>query len=245
MKTSFVALAFFLAFPLIVTAQNASIRGIHFEVNRSHPAFSITKEKLKQAQTLTGLNKHYKASWVRAYNMVEVLTSHKGQIRKTVSENDILTQQQKQAMNTADIGTAIAVKVRYIPKNNLKHNDIKEMNFTFSVEPENEAQYPGGPQALNQYLQETTINKIPDGIFTGYKMAAVKFSINEKGQVTDTHLFWPSEDEQTDQLLLNAVRKMPNWIPASYTDGTKVKQEFALAIGNKESCVVNLLNFKE
>ena len=62
------------------------------------------------------------------YISVEILTSYKGGIRKAVSKNDTLRQEQKDIMNMADLGTDISVKVQYIPDNTLKHNDPKEIN---------------------------------------------------------------------------------------------------------------------
>ena len=163
---------------------------------------------------------------------------------KAVGKNDILTREQKDIMNRADVGTAISVKARYIPENNLKHNDIKEINFTFTPAPENDATYVGGEEELRKYLKEKAIDKIPDGIFVNWALAAVKFAVNEDGEIIDVHIFESSKDEKTDGILLEAIRNMPCWKPAEYTNGRKVKQEFVLTVGNMENCVVHTLHIR-
>ena len=233
------------AFPYFGSSQESSTNAFSCDVYRNYPPISITKEKLKEAQTLVDLNKNYDSDWVKEYISVEILTSYKGKSRKAVSNNINLSQEQKTTINTADEGTDISVKVQYIPDNTLKHNDPKEMQFTFSVEPESEAKYAGGSEQLKQYLKDNIFDKISKDRFRQYQLAAVKFTIDEEGQVINPHVFWSSEDEQTDKLLLDAIRNMPSWKPAEYANGLKVKQEFVLTVGDMESCVVPLLNIRQ
>jgi TonB family protein len=147
-------------------------------------------------------------------------------------------------MNKADVGTDISVKVQYIPDNTLKHNDVKEMTFSFVVDPESEATFYGGEQQLKKYLKEHGLEKISPANIKRYHLAAVKFTINEEGQVINAHVFESSKDEKVDKLLLDTISKMPRWKPAEYANGTKVKQEFVLLVGDMESCVINLVNIR-
>lgn len=240
-----VLLCVVLFFPRPGSSQDSSTFELSYDVHRSYPYMSITKEKLNEAHTLSDLDKNYKSSWVKEYISVEVLTSYQGKTRKTVGKNNMLSFEQKDAMKTADVGTDISVKVRYVPDNKLKHNDPKEINFTFVVEPEREATYVGGSQQLKQYLKGNLMDKVSEVNFKRYQLAAVKFTIDEEGHVVNPHIFWTSEDEKTDKLLLDAVCNMPNWQPAEYANGLKVKQEFVLTAGDMESCVVNLLNIRQ
>lgn len=245
MKNSFVIfLLLLLVFPHLGSAQDLSGNEPGFEVNRIHPYISITRDALTAARTLSDLNEHYKPSWIREYITVEILTTYKGQLRKAVSNQETLSQEQKDHMNTADVGTDISVKVRYIPDNTLKQNNPKELHFTFSVDPDNEATYPGGKQQLNAYLKEQAIDRIPANTFRDYDLTAVKFAIDEEGHVMDAHIFWSSEDEKTNRLLLETICNMPNWKPATYVDGTKVRQEFVWTVGSMENCMINLLNIR-
>lgn len=213
-------------------------------VNRVARSFTVTKEKLTAATSLADLNRYYKSEWVRSYISVEVLTCLEGNIRKTVSKNDRLTNEQKEMMTTADVGSEIAVSVQYMPENNLKQNEPKEIRFSFTIDPESEAAYPGGPEKLKQYLQGNIIDEIPDGTFTNYDLVAVTFTIDETGQIINPRVFSSTEQESIDALLLKSIRAMPAWKPAAYANGVKVKQDFALTVGSQENCMLNLLSVR-
>ncbi len=219
-----------------------------FEVHRIYPYILMTKEALKKAGNLADLNRHYQASWVRQYISVEISTIYKGKIIKSLGKNDTLTPEQKERMSASDAGKDISVTVKYIPENTLKDNEPKELHFTFAVEPENQAQYPGGQQQLIKYLKENAIDKIPGASFKGYDLKAVKFTVNEAGEIINAHIFGSeyqtSGNNTIDGLLLETVRNMPCWKPAAYANGTKVKQEFVFTVGNMENCMINLLNIK-
>ena len=233
-----------LAFANFSFSQAPLTKELKFEVNQVYPYISITKEKLNRAKTLTDLNKRYQASWVKEYKSVEILATYQGKTKKITGKNNVLNQAQIELMKGADAGTAISVKVLYLPENNLKDNDNKELKFSFYINPESEAKYIGGQPQLKQYLKEKAIDKIATASFQGYNLAAVKFTIDEKGQIINAHVFETSKDEKVDALLLKAIRNMPSWQPAAYSNGTKVKQEFVLTVGNHESCVMHLLNIR-
>jgi len=235
----------FLAFSFLSNSQDTSTIVPSVEVNRVYPAFSVSTETLKEAHTLLDINPHYNPSWVRKYISVEISTVNNGRMQKTLGTNDTLSQDQKDNINTADPGTDISINVKYIPENTLKNNEAKEFDFTLKVDPDSEAKFTGGKKQLIQYLREYAIDKIPEGSFTGFDLYAVKFTIDEEGQVIDAHIFWPSNNEKVDDLLLEAICNMPSWMPAKYANGLKVKQEFALTVGNMESCVINLLNIRK
>lgn len=231
-----------LAIPNIGYSQDNPTNDFTYQVNRILSYIPITEAKLNKAQTLIDIDKNYKSSWVKEYISVEIFTSHQGKIRKAIGKNDVLTEEQKNNLNMADKASDINIKVHYIPDNNLKHNDIKVMDFTFTVDPNSPAKYVSGENKMIQYLKEKAIDHIPDNLITGYELAAVKFTVDEEGKIINTHVFESTKNEKIDNLLLKTVNNMPNWNPAEYTNGTKVKQEFVLTVGNMKSCVVNLLS---
>jgi len=240
-----VTLLLVFAFPYSGSAQDSVNSELKYEVYRVYPYISISAEKLKDAQTLSDLNKYSKSSWVKEFISVDVLASFKGVIRKVSGKSDLLNPEQKEMMNMADVGTEISVKVRYVPKNTLAQSDTKEINFTFTVDPEKEASFSGGDEMLNQYLKVNAIDKIPDGIFRQLTLAAVKFAIDEEGHIVDAHVFESSKDKVADDLLLTSILNMPKWEAAEYANGTNVKQEFVLTVGDMENCMVNLLNIRQ
>ena len=232
------------AYPEHSTAQDNLDYDFKYKVSKVLPAISISRAESKEAVSLIDLNSYYKASWIRSYHSVEISANIQGNTKKEISKNDILSQTQKELIALADVGTNIAVKVKYLPENTLAHNERKEMNFTFTIDPEMEATYAGGSEQLDQYLIQKGIDKISNTSIKQYNLAAVKFAVNEEGKVVDTEIVETSNDEKVDQLLVETICNMPDWTPAAYADGTKVIQEFVLTIGDHTSCVVNLLNIR-
>ncbi len=242
----FLILFFAFTFPCISFSQDSSSTDLSYEVNRVFLPISITNEKLDEAQTLNDLNHFYKSSWVKKFYSVEILTSHNGKIKKTVSKNDNITSEQKESMRTIDAGSEITVNVHYLPDNTLKQNDPKEMNFSFKVAP-SEATFVGGEQQLKNYLEKNAIDKISIDNFLkhNYNLVAVKFTVNEDGKITDSEIVESSKDKNVDALLLQTISNMPNWKPSEYPNGKKVKQDYMLTFGDHRSCVVNLLNIRQ
>ena len=236
---------FLLLLPLFVTSHDTLKDGFTYEIFRIYPPVTVTKQELAEASTLSDLNEKYHSSWVKEYRSVEIMTLQNGIERAVISLDDQLTAEQKELMASADIGSDINVVVRYLPDNNLIHNEVKEMDFSFTVEPDSGARYVGSREELQQYLRKSAIDKIAIDKFGQYQLAAVKFTINENGDIVDAHTFWTSDDTEIDQILLESVCNMPKWEPAKYDGGKRVKQEFVLTVGDLQSCVTNLLNIRQ
>ncbi len=243
-KTLFLPLFMALVFPLCGSSQDSFNFEFGCEVNVNYQPLSISKETLSASHTLSDLNKYYKAPWVREYILVEVAVRASGKIKKANSKNNILTREQKDLMSMADVGTNISINVQYIPENTLINNEMKEFNFSFMVNPDKEATFPGGQQQLTQYLADNAIDKISESIFKQHHLTAIKFSIDKEGHVIDAHVYESSRDEKTDAILLEAIQNMPRWRPAEYSNGTKVLQELVLTVGDHRSCVINYFNLR-
>jgi len=136
-----------------------------------------------------------------------------------------------------------------LPKNNLIQNDPKTIDFSFSIDPENSANFSEGQEALYEYLKENAIQNIEANNFENYDMTAIKFSINEAGYINEAEVFGAEYQsgkfDAINQTLLNTVRNMPRWNPASYADGTGAVQSFVLTVGNSENCLMPLLNIEK
>lgn len=241
----FVIFLIAISFSFLGYSQDNTTKELTFDVERTYTPLSISKAKLDNANTLEDLNRHYETSWVKEYISVQILTIHNGETKKAMSKSDILTEEQKELMAIADVNTEITVNVQYLPDNILEDKDIKKNDFSFLVYPESEATYLDGKEQLKLYLKEKAIDKIPEGIFINYGMAAIKFTVNEDGEINNVHIFESSKDEKVDKLLVHTIENMPCWKPAEYANGVKVKQEFALIVGNMENCMINLLNINK
>lgn len=217
---------------------------LKFEINKVLPFISIQENKLDKINTLTDLDKRYPTSWVRAYISVEISAYKNGTQTKASGISDVLNQEQKELIRLADRSSDIAVSVMYLPENSLKNNTVKQYDFKVAIMPDKNAIYSEGAEQLIQYLQKNSIVNIEAGSFTGYDLTAIKFTITEQGHITDIQVAMPSKDTKIDEMLVAAISKMPNWKPAAFSNGLKVKQNFVLTIGNMENCMVNLLNIR-
>ncbi len=216
-----------------------------YEVKRVYKPLSISKSKLANAKSIADLNKHYKADWVSEYKSVIITACIDGVTMKEEGKDDVLTSDQMKLMANADAGTDISISTVYLPDNNLKSNDIHEMGFTFMVNPELNAEFPGGENELNAYIDKNVKEKLVDLDLRPYQLAVVKFTIAKDGSIQNSSIFSSSEDDESDSILLKAVENMPKWKPAQYVDGTLITQEYALTVGDNQSCTSNLLNLEE
>lgn len=241
----FYVIIFSLVFTSYLTGQDNLDFEFSYDVQQVYEPLSLSRDQASTAETVFDLNQFYKPSWVKEFISVNVSCVSNGKVKSATSKNDNLSQDQKELINAADIGSKIEVVVNYIPDNNLKNNEPKVYDFAFRVNPEHAARYKEGEQSMMQHIKEHAIEKLKLTKFQQYHLSAVKFSIDELGQVTDAHIFESSRDEEVDAILLNAVCSMPDWIPAKYADGSSTNQEFVLRAGDMNSCVVNLLNTRE
>ena len=235
-----------LLFAQFSKAQSNVSNEVNFDVNKTFPAISVSPENLAKATTLKDLNKHFKPEWVRTYLEVEISAKTNSGIKTEKSKSNHLTEAQKELIHQAKKGSNISVNIQYIPENNLSKNDPKKWDFTFTVDPDNEAKFIGDKNKLNQYLKESAISKLPENSFEGYDFTVVKFTIDENGAIVNPHIYGKEfrtfKNVAVDQILLEAIKTMPNWEPASYSNGTKAKQECVFTVGNHENCVINTLN---
>jgi len=213
-------------------------------INRNYPPLSIEAGDIQTAQTLIDLNKNYESSWVKKYLSVQTFATINGEQIVINSKDITLSEAQKNIIKAADSGTAIKVKVKYMPENELSQNEPQELGFSFLVEAERQAQFPGGPDQMKRYLDENVAAKVSKDQFKKYQLSVVQFSIDEQGLVVDPKIFWSSNDDEIDAILKAAVCNMPKWNPAVYKNGDKAKQDFVLTVGDMTSCVTPLLGIR-
>jgi hypothetical protein len=162
------------------------------------------------------------------------MTSEKS--TKATSTNDLLSSDQIDLLATADIGTEISIDVKYRERNAITHQmDISTLKYALTVMPASEAEYIGGIESLTLYLKDNAIIKIQELNNQQFNQAMIKFTIDEKGDVSDIEM--PSNgNEEVIQLLSDVLNNMPLWKAAQDSSGRKVKQVFILRIGNTFGC---------
>jgi len=226
----------------VVTGVDTVLTDIQCEIDIIDAPLSLNRSQLASADRIAHLNPYYKPSWIKEFRTVELRTIHDGVERTAQGSNDILTVEQKQNLKSLDDDSEVVVSIRYIPDNSLSNNPEREIEYIIPVNPDIDARYPGSNEMLAAYLKTRLLEQLPDSTFKLYQMAAVKFIVDEAGQIIDPKMFWPTENSAVDSLMVQTICNMPQWIPAQYHSGLRVSQEFALNVGDMTSCVANLVN---
>lgn len=166
------------------------------------------------------------------YTQISVTVQGKTRVAKSTS--DKLSAEQKDILKQADMGSDIDLKLRYKYKNQTPDNfgsrdKIAEGSVQLTMVPDTEAEFPGGFKQLSAYFENNVINKIADkNVSEKIFNATIRFTINADGQVQRPEVVRTSTSARIDQLLLEAMGKMPKWKPSVNANGTKVKQEFTI-----------------
>ncbi|HLL95526.1 MAG TPA: energy transducer TonB [Spirosoma sp.] len=88
--------------------------------------------------------------------------------------------------------------------------------------------FPGGPQALQTYLQNPALYPLPDRLALREGNARVQFRVTAMGQLTQLQVV-QSGGTLIDQAALRVVAGMPRWYPA-HRDGAAVSCLYELPI---------------
>jgi len=218
---------------LLLISYTGFSQDLSYEIHGTYER-PIHKEKLTTAETLSDLVNGYPSSWIMIndYISTEITATNNGTVNKAMSVNETLSQQQKDLLATADLGTDVILEVAYRYKNAaIDQIDVRNMLVTQTVVPEIEAQYVGGYQELKEYLKKNAIDKISEADTKAMKPVLLRFTINEEGEVTNPEMHMSSDIDKIDKLLLKTIQKMPKWKPAQTSNGTLVKQDFEFSVG--------------
>ena len=238
----FVALS--MIFSNSIISQDGSLDPVESHVDKVFPAISMDKEELANINTIHDINDFFKSEWVRSFNEVVYTVYQNGSKKQLKKPDGNMDAEVFEFISSTDNGFGVRVDIQYIPENSLKDNGPKRDNFSFVINPEKEAAFPGGKTALRKYLDEQVLAHVSKDILPGYSLAAAKFTVSAQGEIQNIKIVESSKDQATDDLILNAIKNMPKWIPAEYADKTKVAQDNMLTVGNMRSCTINTLSIK-
>ena len=228
----------------ILVSQEVANQSFESHIDKVYPALSIDRSELNTAVNIEDLNRYFKADWVREYQEVVISAVKNGQSASISSPSNTITKAQKELMRSADNGSDIRVDINYIPENTLKNNEAKDDHFSFSINVDKPASFPGGSEQLEKYLNEHVLSRITKDDIPIHNLAAVKFTVDKKGNIHNVEVAASSNNEEIDAHLITVVKEMPNWIPAEYADGTKISQDNMLTVGDMRNCTINTLNIK-
>jgi len=228
--------------PALLFSQETTDFDLTFDVKKIFPYISVSSDQLNEAKTLNDLNERFESDWVQEYHSVELIVYNDSTLERAFGKSELLTKKQKEILSMADPNTEIQVLVKYLPKNNLQENEEKELEFSFTIDPDQVAEFPGGKEEMRAFFKAQAIDQLSKDEFRKHHLTAVKFEVDTDGTILNPHISEPSKSTRTDEVLLKAICNMPKWQPAEYKNGLKVKQEYVLLIGDMNSCVQNFYN---
>jgi hypothetical protein len=219
-------------------------------VRLSHDERMLLDAQLKQRNPLqrnliypdeffTGSPESY--SNILYFTSMDITTMSKGVVMISKSTSSVLTNEQKSILKAADPGSDIHIKIRFKYKNQgtISYYDLgqeKEGDYTVTVTPATDAEYPGGFNEITNYILKNFFSKIPDNSsFYRNPIPVVRFLINEDGHLSNIRISRTSTDSKVDKLLIDVISKMPEWKAAKNAEGKNVKMEYSIALGN-EGC---------
>lgn len=159
-----------------------------------------------------------------------------------VSKDGALTQEQKAAINQADIGSDIWISIKFKLKPSLKYKSdfdgqLVDGSMQVTIIPAQEASFKGRYTGLNAYINQAIFSKVktPEDQ-SRLLQGVVSFTIDQHGRPVDVKTVRTTLSLQLDQLIKDAIMKMPDWIPAQNSSGVKVKQYFSIPMGRDAGC---------
>ena len=169
------------------------------------------------------------------YVSVEVSAVSGGKIRTAQGKSAQLTPEQNFILAKADMGSEVRVKVFFRYKE--EGSKVNEGEFGTTVVPEHEAQFPGGVIPMTKYLKKNVSDKIAEAVpKTVIQQAQVVFTVDETGKIVDAAISSSSTNLKADKIILDAIRKMPKWSPASTSKGLRVRQQISFPFGSQGGC---------
>jgi len=203
-------------------------------------AKSISQALLSEAETLVDLNPGFPASFIKTedYQAVEIKTTC-GAVEKNESgSGHILTENQKEILSCADLGSTMTMVVNYNSKNVVtQKTELRTLTYALKVSPHRRASYAGGYDALRAYMRAQVLNNISTDLTEQVLgTGSVQFVVDEQGQIARPELTGSTGNMQLDLLIMQAIQAMPEWIPALDSEGQGVKQEFEMLVGNMLGC---------
>ncbi len=227
MKKHLLILFLFLVSTIIFSQPMMREKNELFQIRHNQ---TLKKEKLMDAKFISDIISHvHPAQWDKNIELLstEFFTSTNGKTISANGKNDTLTPEQKSILQTAVIGNELGIKIK------LKYpqGDKQELSWLMTIVAEKEAKYPGGQEKLIKYFQKTVLDKLEKPIDIKQVWPAVaKFTINEKGELTDIEIIEAAPNPKVNELFLEALKKMPNWEPAENSKGEKIKQTFSIPV---------------
>lgn len=105
----------------------------------------------------------------------------------------------------------------------MTENLSEEKNFVHPptdrifIQTEKQAEFPGGQKAWDKYITKVILKHLNELNSRDYGTCKIRFVVNANGKVSDIQAL-NMKGTKLAEIVINAVRKGPEWIPASQND---------------------------
>lgn len=203
--------------------------------------YSVSQAELEEAVTFLDVHYQYHADWVETFISTEVIVKEDEETTSAAGMNDTINAEQKCILQKAPVGSDVILLVKYMPRNNLKHNTEKEMDYIYKVVPYESASFTKGEKALDTYIEENLISKLSEKQKILLKFSRIDFTVTQEGNIINSKIIESSGDEKIDSILMETICKMPKWNPAINSEKINISQDIQFMISNsKGGCLMNL-----
>lgn len=157
---------------------------------------------------------------------------------KANSNSVVLSPEQKKLIQTIPLGNSISILVRFRIKNSevaQAESEVKTGILYIDILPSTEAKYVGGFEKMCELFNAHTYHKIENKKeYAQLSFIRVKFVVDATGHVVSPELTERCKNEKLNQMVLQTLSKMPQWIPAKDSKGKNISETFEFYFGNND-----------
>ena len=203
--------------------------------NNYKPVFEC---ELPKADRIRDIQEGYPSDWIREEEYISTRLTLQGiEVLVAEGKNESFSMSQKEILAKATVGDDIIIDVVYREENAATNEpDKRHLSFELSVVPDSKALFPGGGSALDNYIQEQVISKLPAHGKTDLELVSFVFTVDRYGKTVDIEMKEFCPLMQVQSLIIDAISAMPRWEPAKDKIGESVPQEFQLRLGYMVGC---------
>ncbi|MFT6149958.1 MAG: hypothetical protein ACJAUH_002655 [Saprospiraceae bacterium] len=193
---------------------------------------TITKEKLHNARSVIDIFPKEETDRMESYDHVTVAILRGGKEIAQFGQDDKLTKEQLELLQSADYSTNFFVRSNCKIATATGRMYDYDLVYYMTVVPEVQAEFAYGQEALIDYLKSSLEEKASIITADKLKPGRVNFTVTKDGTITDVELESTSGFTLVDDELIESITNMPTiWIPATNSKGKKVAQEFVFFFG--------------
>ncbi len=193
---------------------------------------TISKTDLDNAKTIIDILPKGATDLIDSYYYarVSILDDHVETDRRAMSNNEVLTTEQINLIQSTNDSGNIYIRSDYENKSGLR--DYNYLTYFISVVPDQQAIYNDGYEALIKHLKTKSKEDVKVITKDGLKAGKVRFTVTKEGFISNVSLTSTSGYESVDKVLVETIETIPGqWTPASNGSGAKVDQELVFFFG--------------